>query len=72
MAMQPTKEDEMTPNASIRGAILGAILAISAAMLASPQAAQAQSVRAKAGSFWSIGEMETLSATSTMFSRSIK
>jgi predicted SnoaL-like aldol condensation-catalyzing enzyme len=47
--MQTTKEDEMTLNATIRGAISGAILAISAAMLASPQATQAQPVRAKAG-----------------------
>ena len=39
----------MTLNATIRGAISGAILAISAAMLASPQATQAQPVRAKAG-----------------------
>jgi predicted SnoaL-like aldol condensation-catalyzing enzyme len=49
MAMQPTKEDEVTLNATVRGAISGAILAISAAMLAPHQAAQAQSVRAKAG-----------------------
>jgi hypothetical protein len=47
--MSPTKEDEMTLNATIRGAISGAILAISAAMLASPQATQAQPVKAKAG-----------------------
>jgi predicted SnoaL-like aldol condensation-catalyzing enzyme len=47
--MQPTKEDEVTLNATVRGAISGAILAISAAMLAPHQAAQAQSVRAKAG-----------------------
>ena len=39
----------MTLNASVRGAISGAILAIRAAMLAPHQAAQAQSVRAKAG-----------------------
>lgn len=39
----------MTLNATIRGAISGAILAISAAMLASPQATQAQPVKAKAG-----------------------
>src|ERR1700676_3369071 len=49
MAVQPAKEDEMTLNATVRGAISGAILAISAAMLAPHQAAQAQSVRAKAG-----------------------
>ena len=39
----------MTINATIRGVLSAAIFAISAAMLASPQAAQAQSVRAKAG-----------------------
>ena len=49
MAVQPTKEDEVTLIATVRGAISGAILAISAAMLAPHQAAQAQSVRAKAG-----------------------
>jgi predicted SnoaL-like aldol condensation-catalyzing enzyme len=49
MAVQPTKEDEVTLNAAVRGAISGAILAISAAMLAPHQPAQAQSVRAKAG-----------------------
>src|ERR1700737_3994608 len=49
MAVQPTKEDEVTLNATVRGAISGAILAISAAMPAPHQAAQAQSVRAKAG-----------------------
>jgi predicted SnoaL-like aldol condensation-catalyzing enzyme len=47
--MQRTKENEMTLNATIRGAISGAILAISAVMLASPPAAQARSARAKAG-----------------------
>jgi hypothetical protein len=31
MAMQTTKEDEMTLNATIRGAISGAILAVLAA-----------------------------------------
>jgi predicted SnoaL-like aldol condensation-catalyzing enzyme len=47
--MQPTNEDEMTLNTTIRGVLSAAIFAGSAAMLASPQAAQAQSVRAKAG-----------------------
>jgi predicted SnoaL-like aldol condensation-catalyzing enzyme len=47
--MQPTKDYEMTLNRTIRGAISGAILAIGAAMLTPLQAAQAQSVRAKAG-----------------------
>src|SRR3984893_6297013 len=49
MAVQPTKEDEVTLIATARGAISGAILAIGAAMLAPHQAAQGQSVRAKAG-----------------------
>jgi len=39
----------MTLNGTIRGAISGAILAISAAMPAMPQTAQAESVKAKAG-----------------------
>jgi predicted SnoaL-like aldol condensation-catalyzing enzyme len=47
--MQPTNEDEMTLNTTIRGVLSAVIFASSAAMLASPQAAQAQSVRAKAG-----------------------
>jgi predicted SnoaL-like aldol condensation-catalyzing enzyme len=47
--MQPTREDEVTLNAIISGAISAAILAISTVMLASPQTALAQPVRAKAG-----------------------
>jgi len=39
----------MTPNTTIRGVLSAAIFAVSAAMLAPPQAAQAQPVRAKAG-----------------------
>jgi hypothetical protein len=70
--MQTTKEDEMTLNATIRGAISGAILAISAAMLASPQATQAQPVRAKAGLVLVDPRDGNAPATSTMFSRSIK
>jgi predicted SnoaL-like aldol condensation-catalyzing enzyme len=47
--MQRTKDDEMTFNGTIRGAISGVILAISVAMPAMPQTAQVESVKAKAG-----------------------
>lgn len=39
----------MTPNTTFRGMLSAAVVAVSAAMFAPPQAAQAQSVRAKAG-----------------------